>query len=465
MAESSRNQDTSARSSADGSRGALSPGSPSGRKSLPTRPRRGAARSGSGSRGLTTRGRCLLAGGIAATVCALVLDERDLLRIGIFAAVLPILATIVGVIRPLKLTASHMVSPSRLDPGTAGRVVLSVINSGSSRTGALEISERPTADLTAGVRCLVPPLSANHSAQTDYPLQAARRGRFLLGPPTVRVGDPFGLWEDHRTLPVRTEVLVVPTVVDFVGMPISTGTRSAAADRAMTGASGGDPDVGIRNYRSGDDIRTIHWRASARHDELMVRLEEPVSHGGAVVMLDHRLRAHAGSGADSSLETAVTLAASVSTHLLSADHQMKLTTHTGAVLANGRDIQDDVLAALAVVEPDQIGTLQAASVAGRGLIIVILGAVDLPAARLLIAARRQGTNGIALVLDTADWDPNGPHVDPKAIASLRSAGWRVVTVGIGESLAVAWNRACSGSATFQRSADRQIPLPVRSSAS
>ena len=80
-------------------------------------------------------------------------------------------------------------------------------------------------------------------------------------------------------------------------MPISTGTRSAAADRAMSGATGGDPDVGIRNYRSGDDIRTIHWRASARHDELMVRLEEPVSHGGAVVMLDHRARAHAGEGA------------------------------------------------------------------------------------------------------------------------------------------------------------------------
>ena len=59
----------------------------------------------------------------------------------------------------------------------------------------------------------------------------------------------------------------------------------------------------------------------------------------------------------SSLETAVTLAASISLHLLGADHQMRLTTHTGAVLANGRDIEDDVLAALAVVEPDRTGTL------------------------------------------------------------------------------------------------------------
>ena len=106
------------------------------------------------------------------------------------------------------------------------------------------MSERPTADLTPGVRCLVPPLRPGHRAQTDYPLTATRRGRFLLGPPTVRIGDPFGLWEDNRTLPVRSEVLVVPTVVDLAGMPISTGTRSAAADRAMSGASGGDPTSG-----------------------------------------------------------------------------------------------------------------------------------------------------------------------------------------------------------------------------
>jgi len=392
-------------------------------------------------------------------VCAFVLDERDLLRVGIFAAVLPLLAMLAGSIRRLKLSASHLVTPSQLDPGTTGRVVLLIGNSGSARTGALEISEPPTADLTEGVRCLVPPLRPGHRAQTDYQLNAVRRGRFLLGPPSVRVGDPFGLWEEHRTLHVRSEVLVVPTVVALGGMPISAGSRSAAADRAMTGATGGDPDVGIRHYRSGDDIRTIHWRASARHDELMVRLEEPVSHGGAVVMLDHRAGAHAGEGAYSSLETAVTLAASISLHLLTADHQMRLTTHNGSVLASGRDIEDDVLAALAVVEADRTGSLAAGSVKGSGLIIAILAALDLPSARLLTAARRRGTNGIAMLLDTDSWDRRVTSGDPRAVALLQSAGWRVVTVRAGDSLPVAWNQACAGSAAFQRTADRQVALP------
>ena len=414
-----------------------------------------------GPRGLTTRGRCLLAGGIAAGICALVLDERDLLRIGIFAVVLPLIAMIAGVVRRVRLTATHLVSPTRLDPGTTGTVSLFVTNSGSARTSALEVSERATPDLTTGVRCLVPPLRPGHRAQTDYPLTATRRGRFVLGPPAVRVGDPFGLWEDHRTLPLRTEVLVVPAVVDLTGMPTSTGTRSAASDRAMSGASGGDPDVGIRNYRNGDDIRTIHWRASARHDELMVRLEEPVSHGGAVVMLDHRAAVHAGEGTGSSLETAITLAASVSTHLLSAEHQMRLNTHAGRVLANGRDISDDVLAALAVVEPDATGRLDGSAVSGAGLIVAILGALDQPSARLLTAARRRGTNGIALMLATADWDPRGPATDPAAVAILQSAGWRVVTVRGGEPLAMSWSRACAGSSAYRPAVSRPVALSAR----
>ena len=413
-------------------------------------------------RGLTTRGRCLLAGGVAAGVCGFVLDERDLLRIGLFGVALPLLAVLAGSLRRLRLTASHLIQPSRLDPGTSGQVMLSITNAGSSRTSTREISEPATADLTRGVRGLVPPLRRGHAARADYPIHAVRRGRFVLGPPSVRVGDPFGLWEENRTLAVHTEVLVVPRVVDLTGMPTSSGSRSAASDRAAAGATGGDPDVGIRVYRSGDDIRTIHWRASARHDDLMVRLEEPVSHGGAVVMLDHRAAAHAGQGVHSSLETAVSLAASVSLHLLTAEHQTRLTTHAGAVLANGRDIEDDVLASLAVLEPDRLGSLTGRSITGSGLIIAILGALDLPAAQLLAASRRRGTNGIAFVLNVREWDAAGPPGNSQAIPILRAAGWRVLAVGPTDDLAAAWSAACAGSPAGVPSVERRAAaMPAR----
>jgi len=405
------------------------------------------------TRGLTTRGRCLLAGGLAALVCAVLLDERDLLRVGLLAAILPLIALAFTATRRRKLDASHQVLPERLRPGTVGQVVLTLTNVGTSRTRPLDVSEPPTADLTAGLKVLLPSLRRGHSSQAVYRLYAIRRGRFLLGPPRIRISDPFGLWEETRTIPVRTEVLVVPAVVTMTGMPPSTGARSAASGRAAVTTAGGDPDIGIRQYRSGDDIRTIHWRASARHDELMVRLDEPVSHGGAAVLLDHRAEGHRGVGAASSLETAVTLAASISLHLLASDHEVRLLSHSGQVIAQGHDIADDVLAGLAVVEPDDENQLTPTQIGTAGLLIAVLGDLSAESARLLVASKRRGIQGVAMLLATEDWDTERrPSGTRHAMQLLSVAGWRVVVVHPGDDLAAAWRRACSSGNPFAGSA-------------
>src|SRR5664279_2374441 len=135
-------------------------------------------------------------------------------------------------------------------------------------------------------------------------------------------------------------------------------------------------------------------------------------------MLDHRVTAHRGEGAASSLETAVTLAASISLHLMEADHKIRVTTHTGVVLASGREITVHVLAALVVIEPDPVTAMAHTAVAGSGLIVAILAEIDPLAARILAAARRRGTNGVAMVLDTADWGPPAPEAGSNGIGIL-----------------------------------------------
>ncbi len=415
-------------------------------------------------RGLTTRGRCLVAGGIAAMICAVVLDERDLLRVGIFAVALPLFAVAVTALRRIQIGAVHRVTSERLRPGTRGEVVLVITNSGMTRTPSMEISEAPVPGLTIGMRYLIAPIRGGESARVIYPITATRRGRFTLGPPHLRIGDPFDLWEDNRNLDSRTEVLVVPSIVSLTGMPSSSGARSAASGRAVVGTIGGDPDIGVREYRNGDDIRTIHWRASARHDDLMVRLEEPVSHGGATIVLDHRAAAHRGSGAESSLETAVVLAASISLHLLDSDHQVKLMSHRGDVIAEGHDISDDVLAGLAVLEPDERAVLKPITLGRAGLVIAILGEMSAPDAQLLAVTRRRGVNAVALVLATEDWDPHrGGEGSRPTVSALRAADWRVVVVRSGDDLADAWRRACNtgdgysaASVRAPRLADRRL---------
>lgn len=411
-------------------------------------------------RGLTTRGRCLVAGGIAAVICALVLDERDLLRVGVMAAALPLFAVAITALRRIQLTGMHQVAPERLRPGTQGQAALVITNSGLTRTPSIEISESAVPGLTAGMRYLIAPIRSGASSRIIYPVTAGQRGRFVLGPPHIRIGDPFDLWEDNRTLDARAEVLVVPTVVALTGMPTSSGARSAASGRAALGTIGGDPDIGVRSYRSGDDIRTIHWRASARHDDLMVRLEEPVSHGGATIVLDHRGVAHRGVGPASSLETAVVLAASISLHLLASDHQVKLVSQRGEVIAEGHDISDDVLAGLAVLEPDHRPALKPFVLGRAGLLIAVLGEMSKADALLFAATRRRGVNAVALVLATQDWDPaDAGRGSATLVDALRAADWRVVVVRPGDDLATAWRRACSAGDGFS-AADMRAPAGV-----
>jgi uncharacterized protein (DUF58 family) len=318
---------------------------------------------------------------------------------------------------------------------------LVVTNEGTGRTRPIELLEPGVPDLSNGTHCLIPALAGGRAAVSHYQITAQRRGRFVLGPPQVRLGDPFGTWEDNRTLPVISEVLVVPTVVALQGSPTSGGSLSAPSGRAAQGSTGGDPDVGVRQYQRGDDIRTVHWRATARHDDLMVRLTEPVSHGGATVLLDHRSRAHAGTGADSSLEVAVSLAASVTLHLIGDDHHVRLLAHNGRQLAGGHDIADDVLASLALVEGDPSAVVDPSAAASNGLLVAVLGRLDERTTSLLVASRRRSSTAVALLLDTADWDGAPPSFDPGP--TLTAAGWRVVPVGRGDDLAQVWRRACS----------------------
>ena len=408
-----------------------------------------------GHRGLTTRGRCLLAGGLAASVCSIFLSERDLLRVGLLAILLPVVAWVVAASRRTRLVATHHVTPRRLSPGAEGSVDLLVTNSGNTRTRPIELLEPAVGDLSTGTHCMIPALARGRSAVSRYPLRPLRRGRFVLGPPQLRLGDPFGCWEDNRTLPVRTEVLVVPRVVALQGSPVSGGMRSAPSGRAAQGSVGGDPDVGVRAYQRGDDIRTVHWRASARHDDLMVRLTEPVSHGGATIVLDHRARAHAGRGPDASLEVAVSLAASTALHLLSGDQHVRLVSHTGRELAGGHDIADDVLAGLAVLDADPNPNVSIAAVTAPGLLIGIFGALDDTATSLIVAARRRRANSIAILLAAEDW--GGSDSMSGARRLLLAAGWRVVVLRRGDDLAEVWRQACAtgdgwGTAAVRRTA-------------
>ena len=68
----------------------------------------------------------------------------------------------------------------------------------------------------------------------------------------------------------------------------------------------------------------MHWRSTARRDEMMVRVEERPWRGGTTVLLDHRSHAHSGSGPTPAWSGRCRSAASVCLHLHRYGHRIRL---------------------------------------------------------------------------------------------------------------------------------------------
>lgn len=85
--------------------------------------------------GLTTRGRSFLAAGMAAGVCAYVLGQADLLRVGMLLAALPLVCVLVLYRTRYRVAGSRRLSPARVTVRSEARVHLRVDNVSRLPTG------------------------------------------------------------------------------------------------------------------------------------------------------------------------------------------------------------------------------------------------------------------------------------------------------------------------------------------
>jgi uncharacterized protein (DUF58 family) len=286
------------------------------------------------------------------------------------------------------------------------------------------------------------------------------RGRYTVGPLTVRLTDLFGLCEVTRSFANTNTLTVTPVVHPLPATHIGGDWVGAGETRARSAAVHGEDDAATREYRHGDDLRKVHWRSTARVGELMVRREEQPRQSRAVVLLDTRATAHRGDGPSSSLEWAVSAAASVTMHLVHGGYTLRLVTDDGTDLdatAFGGD--GVVLDHLAEVRASRRGGLDAATqalrrVGGDGLVIGVLGLVDPDEVSRLASIRSAGTTCVAVLLDASSW-VGLPAAEREAadaayavtVRALVRAGWHVLPARHGAHLADLWPHAAERGAS------------------
>ncbi|WP_370248650.1 DUF58 domain-containing protein [Nocardioides sp.] len=418
----------------------------------PSRPRR-RGRVREGLSGLTLRGRAFLAAGVTAVTCAVVLGQPALARVGVLVMVLP-LATVLLLVRArYDLALVRSIGPRVVTAGSTATITLDLRNEGRPPRGVLLLEDHLPFALGSRPRFVVDDVGARWQRAVSYTVRPEVRGRYEIGPLTVRVGDGFGLVELGRAFRTTTPLVVTPRVLTLPEIGLTGAWSGSGEHRARAFATGSAEDVTVREYRRGDDLRRVHWRSSARAGELMVRREEQPWQALATVLLDDRLLAHRGEGLAGSFETAVVAAASVADHLLAHGYQLVLRTTSGRTAA-GRAGREDaghrqlLLEWLAELAPQPGARIAAGAEIGerpRGLTVAVLGGLLPDDDAALRWWRHQSDSALALVLDVEQWHRPAPGYEPGPGAEqwsrrLTGQGWRAGALGQRDPLATAWQR-------------------------
>jgi uncharacterized protein (DUF58 family) len=411
--------------------------------------------------GLTTRGRWFFGAAVVFTVAALVFGEKDLLRVAILLAALPLLAAAyVGRTR-YKLSCSRSLQPHRVQVGASSRVVLRLQNLSRLPTGTMLLEDKLPYALGSRPRLVLERLGPHQASSVAYTVRADVRGRYEVGPLVVRLTDPFGLCELIRAFPSVDRLTVIPQVVPLPPVRLAGEYAGTGDSRARSVAVHGEDDAATREYRHGDDLRRVHWRSTARVGELMVRREEQPWESRSTVVLDTRTAAHRGEGPTASFEWAVSAAASIALHLRHDGYKVRMVTDGGidvdAAEGDGEGVLLDHLAEVKLSQRGDVARL-VERVRHRndgGLIIGVFGSLTPTEAGLLAGLRGSGATCVALLIDSTTWlnlptaareEADRAH-GMAALALLRS-GWRVVGVPHGAKLSALWPELARGSRGF-----------------
>ncbi|MES2148262.1 MAG: DUF58 domain-containing protein [Pseudomonadota bacterium] len=144
-------------------------------------------------------------------------------------------------------------------------------------------------------------------ASVAYRLCPDRRGDARFGAPHLRVDSPLGLWQRIHRIGPDSAVKVFPDFSKLLGHTLTATDRRAPAAGAIRKRRRGEGTDfrQLREYRQGDSLRSIDWKASARHQKPISREYQEERDQQVVFLLDTGRRMLARDGATTHFDHAL----------------------------------------------------------------------------------------------------------------------------------------------------------------
>lgn len=173
--------------------------------------------------------------------------------------------------------------------------------------------------------------------RTSWPLtfHTVARGYYRLGPSRLISGDPFGFFREERDDEFLNSVLIYPKLYTLpeLGLPPERPFGELKGRERIFE----DPSriAGLRDYRPGDPMRRIDWKATARSGELRSRVYEPSSTQHLYIAMNvHTLRGSWEGYVPELLERLLSVTGSIARHGFE-------TGYAAGLLANGSYPESD----------------------------------------------------------------------------------------------------------------------------
>ncbi|MFO7631541.1 MAG: DUF58 domain-containing protein [Caldilinea sp.] len=163
--------------------------------------------------------------------------------------------------------------------------------------------------------------------------ECAQRGVFRLGPHHIEMGDPFGLFRATQRHTDFENVLIYPRVVQLPEVELPRGGADGHT-RWRRSLHGARPAASIRDYAPGDSLRLVHWPTTAHRGRLTMKELEQEPSGDVWIVLDLDAAVQRGEGAESTLEYAIMLAASMAAEMASGADRRAV----GLLTASGEEV-------------------------------------------------------------------------------------------------------------------------------
>jgi uncharacterized protein (DUF58 family) len=305
------------------------------------------------------------------------------------------------------LEAGYAVSQLHAHVGEQMRITYTLRNAGRLPKPWLEV-HNPTS-LPGGLpgRALSLPSRGERSWLVRTPL--TRRGHYRVEPLQIRTGDPFGFFESSATVGQGVTIVVYPRVdaLPFWRLPAADleGAHTSPERTLQT-----TPLINsIRPWAPGDSMNRIHWKTTARFGEIQVKEFDLEQTADAWIFLDLDREVQTGEGDESTVESAIRVAASVADKAIVENRAVGLTinAHRTAVLPADRGSRQHlkIMQLLAAVDGDGTTSFSEALVQGLGRVrrgmtaVVVTSSLERDWIRPLATLRGRGVGCIVALID------------------------------------------------------------------